>query len=147
MACRECGDLLADNCYVYQMKSGKKEIEKHYHETICKPCKILHSTVRARLQKLHPHPGPGSPCDLCGRIDKLVLDHCHVLARTDWQKSFRGYLCANCNEGLGKLSDSAAGVKRAFQYLENFEKGNASSPERTGGCVEIQQQYRAPDAA
>ena len=136
MACRECGDLLAGNCYCYQMKSGKKEIPKQYYETICKPCKLLHTSVRARLQKLHPYPAD-SKCQLCGRIDRLVIDHCHVMAHTDWKKSFRGWICGpHCNAGLGLLGDSAAGLRLALQYLENFETGNASSPERTGGAVE-----------
>lgn len=44
-------------------------------------------------------------CDCCGRHESgfkrlLVMDHCHVTG------NFRGWLCDECNKGLGHLRDS-----------------------------------------
>ncbi len=55
-------------------------------------------------------------CELCDRHTRdltraLALDHCHVTGR------FRGWLCGNCNTGLGKLGDDAEGLYRALEYL------------------------------
>lgn len=53
-------------------------------------------------------------CEICGRsIGKkaLHLDHCHA---TD---TFRGWLCGQCNSGLGLLGDNAESVKKALDYL------------------------------
>lgn len=61
---------------------------------------------------------PGDRCECCGCKPKarLSLDHCHKTNR------FRGWLCALCNLGIGKLGDSAAGVERALAYLRRAEE-------------------------
>lgn len=56
-------------------------------------------------------------CELCerprGALRRgLCLDHCHKTGK------FRGWLCGNCNTGIGKLGDNAEGLKRALRYLE-----------------------------
>ena len=117
--CRECGDVLEyENRYHYTMKSGLAEKPKVYHSTVCRPCKQLHQNVRSMLMKLHPPPPQGTPCAACNRIDKLFLDHCHAKARTDPKKSFRGYICRQCNSALGMLGDCEQGVERALKYLK-----------------------------
>lgn len=60
----------------------------------------------------HTRPMPDA-CECCGRKQKreLSLDHCHVTGR------FRGWLCAECNLGLGKLGDSIYGLMMAVNYL------------------------------
>ncbi len=73
-----------------------------------------------RLRKISP-PAP-SNCDCCGipfeksksihTANHAILDHCHD---TD---EFRGWLCQNCNVGIGKLGDNIEGLRRAIKYLE-----------------------------
>jgi hypothetical protein len=48
---------------------------------------------------------------------RVHVDHCHKTGRV------RGVLCASCNLAIGKLGDTAAGVRRALAYLEAFERG------------------------
>ena len=56
--------------------------------------------------------------DCCECCDKprgervLNLDHCHDTG------IFRGWLCMNCNTGIGKLDDSISGLVRAIEYLK-----------------------------
>jgi hypothetical protein len=52
-------------------------------------------------------------CEMCGRIQKkaLHLDHDHATGK------FRGWLCNQCNTGLGLLGDSITAVERAITYL------------------------------
>jgi hypothetical protein len=59
-----------------------------------------------------PSPPSDSRCDICSRVAKLVLDHDHETG------SFRGYLCRDCNLGLGKLGDNLDGLRRVIAYLE-----------------------------
>ena len=61
---------------------------------------------------MYPHPGPGSPCECCGKNARLNLDHCHITNK------FRGYLCRECNLAIGLLSDDISGVRKAFEYLQ-----------------------------
>jgi hypothetical protein len=51
-------------------------------------------------------------CDLCGRAEKLVIDHCHKTS------AFRGVLCNSCNIALGLLRDDPALLRKAATYVE-----------------------------
>lgn len=57
-------------------------------------------------------------CECCGKEQRgraLAFDHCHTTG------AFRGWLCANCNVGIGKLGDTVAGVRLALEYLQKHE--------------------------
>jgi len=52
-------------------------------------------------------------CECCGKMPKRpTVDHCHSTGK------LRGFLCANCNKGIGLLGDTTAGVRNAVAYLE-----------------------------
>lgn len=53
----------------------------------------------------------GGGCALCGKTNKLNLDHSHLSGVV------RGILCSTCNMAIGNLGDSAEGLNRALQYL------------------------------
>jgi hypothetical protein len=48
----------------------------------------------------------------CKKVGHLVCDHDH---RTG---EFRGWLCQECNLGLGKIGDNIEGVRGMLAYLE-----------------------------
>lgn len=56
-------------------------------------------------------------CECCGRTDKrgfqLCLDHDHDT------HELRGWLCSECNTGIGKLGDNILGLERALSYLRS----------------------------
>jgi hypothetical protein len=63
----------------------------------------------------------GSMCTVChkpenavikGRKIRLALDHCHVSGK------LRGFLCMQCNTGLGNFCDDPEILRRAIAYLE-----------------------------
>lgn len=47
----------------------------------------------------------------CGKNKTLHLDHNHDTGK------FRGWLCFDCNTGIGKLGDDIEGLLIAVQYL------------------------------
>ena len=60
-------------------------------------------------------------CAICGKPEtaknkSLSLDHCHKTNK------IRGFLCHNCNTGLGKFKDNQGLLLNAFQYLYRAEK-------------------------
>ena len=107
MLCKGCGDALEDtNRYACTMGA------KVYLSNTCRPCKRTQAATIYHLRKSHPQPPTGSACDCCGRIDKLQLDHAHGGTR-----AWRGFLCRQCNIGIGHLGDSSEGVAKALAYL------------------------------
>jgi hypothetical protein len=55
-----------------------------------------------------------SNCEACGASSgkkSLHLDHCHETG------IFRGWLCSNCNTGLGLIGDSIEAVERILAYV------------------------------
>src|ERR1700722_2852769 len=73
---------------------------------------------RAILSKHYGYPTPTRPlskiCECCGRAPgkrALGLDHDHDTGQ------FRGWLCDNCNRGIGMLGDTLLGAQHAVEYL------------------------------
>ena len=98
-------------------KTGTSKKGKTYYVSACRPCHNERVAVVKKLKEKHPPPPPGTPCTCCGAIRKLFCDHQHA---TD---EFRGYICRECNSGIGLLGDSPEGLQRALAYL----KGNGGS--------------------
>jgi hypothetical protein len=107
--CVECGKMLDERSGYVNAVSKKG---KPYYNSACRPCQKHRTSVVAKLKLKHAHPPAGSPCECCGRISKLVLDHTHD------DDAFRGWICRECNSGIGMLGDSSTGLRRALAYLE-----------------------------
>lgn len=94
------------------------EYSKHSHhkdrlDSRCKTCIKKHTKIRAQIKKQAP-PKP-DVCSCCGnpvKPGKWCLDHCHDT------NTFRGWICNDCNVGLGKLGDDISGVEKALEYLK-----------------------------
>ena len=109
--CRKCGLIKENSEFRIRndyMREGKP-IERCLY-TYCRECEKLIAESTAKAKKDAP-PQP-SCCDMCGKYGvKLFLDHCHKTDR------FRGWLCNNCNRGLGFLGDDIESLEVARRYL------------------------------
>ena len=108
--CVECGKML-DSATGY-VNSKSQRTGKLYLNSACRPCHNHRTRVVAKLKLKHPRPPAGTPCECCGRVSKLFLDHSHD---TD---TFRGWICRECNSSIGLMGDSVEGVRKALTYLE-----------------------------
>ncbi len=64
----------------------------------------------------------GTPCHCCGVImTRPHFDHCHET------NQYRGWLCSNCNVGIGKLGDNIEGLLRAVDYLKRANQLNEAT--------------------
>jgi DNA-directed RNA polymerase subunit RPC12/RpoP len=122
--CVKCGKHLPINRF-------SKASGGNYLRTECKSCNSILAKVRKDLKQKHGSPDDSYICPIClrsaseikksgGNAYHWVIDHDH---ETD---QFRGYLCHNCNRGLGIFRDNLETLKLAINYLENF-KTNISS--------------------
>jgi len=82
----------------------------------CIPCVKKRKKIVEDLRKSSPQ--KPEQCECCGKKDTtLVLDHCPI------NNTFRGWICGNCNKGLGMLGDNKEGLLKALSYL----KGNKNA--------------------
>lgn len=107
------------------------EFSKHsasnYLRPECKQCNNILSRQRRELRKEHGNPPENYKCPICERDEeqissgggnkstRWVIDHNHETNR------FRGWLCHNCNMGIGAFRDNKHILNKAIEYLENDE--------------------------
>ena len=110
--CKECYRSLPIMAFT---TSGKTRGDTaFYFKKICRECSTkMHAEVWAVKKKAPPKP---EHCNCCHKkFEKLQVDHIHG------STTFRGWLCRNCNTGMGTLGDNLEGVLQAAIYLENDE--------------------------
>ena len=79
-------------------------------QKICRECHTLVYREQRDVRKKAP-PKPDH-CDCCHKkVEKLQIDHIHG------SSTFRGWLCRNCNTGIGSVGDNLEGVLQAAVYL------------------------------
>ena len=116
--------IVCKKCGVAQPPENFQHMESGEIKRKCRSCQKKHSQVISRLRKEVLEPPEDYECPIClqtlqeigkhgqAKLQKWVLDHCHD---TD---TFRGWICFNCNSGLGSLNDDIETTKRAVRYLE-----------------------------
>ena len=77
---------------------------------ICRECKTIRYSEQCLIRKKAP-PKPDR-CECCHANKKLQIDHIHGT------HIFRGWICRNCNTGIGAVGDTLEGILRAAVYLE-----------------------------
>ena len=105
--------------------------------TNCKQCTAVKSKERYVIRKQFEHikqPAYGEPCECCTKpvyasketiptgVDGTwvsQLDHDHKTGE------FRGWLCKQCNTGLGNLGDNLHSLQRAVEYLRRTTVNSA----------------------
>lgn len=128
--CRRCGSkgpryVICGRCCACQAERNRKyrtRLGKDYANARSRAFRLAnpdYDVIRSR--KRAGLPEPTRPClgfcENCGRHEKefakrLHLDHCHKTGK------FRGWLCSECNTGLGKLGDDIGSLRKAIAYLE-----------------------------
>ena len=83
----------------------------------CLSCGAKQQREYSRLRRRYGTPPLGTPCECCGQTKEMLhWDHCHD------SKEHRGWLCNNCNTGIGKLGEDIEGVLKALDYLAKVNK-------------------------
>lgn len=123
--CRKCNEYLPENMFSpYAVKILSKDWDNMKGQgggcaVWCKACKKeYHKGKHLAKSKAPPKPKEAIPCYNCDRMtepNKLMLDHCHET------HVFRGWLCRDCNTGIGKLGDTAQGIAKALVYTFKAE--------------------------
>lgn len=107
-------------CLYCKEQLPPSSFRKHSHskdnlDTRCKSCLKIHSKIRDNLRSI----APSKPefCECCGRVPNVWhIDHDHKTLE------IRGWLCDQCNAGIGQLGDTVESVKKALTYLKRCRK-------------------------
>lgn len=92
-----------------------KNTEIKYLRNDCISCEKIAAKQLNHARKNAP-PKP-IYCQCCNeKTNQLVLDHDHESGE------FRGWICRNCNHGIGKLGDTLEGLEKAVLYLKSYKK-------------------------
>ena len=88
----------------------------------CRDCARRLAKERRDLKKVYGSAPEGHECPIClkestqlkgtgGNAGVWALDHDHAT------NTFRGFICHNCNRGLGVFEDDVERIQRAIDYL------------------------------
>ena len=106
--CKECHKILPSisfNTHVLRSNGAFSLLG------LCRECHtIIDAEHRGARKKATPKP---DHCECCHREKKLQVDHLHG------STTFRGWLCRDCNTGMGSLGDNLEGMLQAAIYLKN----------------------------
>ena len=112
--CKKCNNFYDLEMFPINNTFPDRILRKH----TCKKCRSHQSKVRRKLHKENKRPTI-ILCPICEiRTHRPVLDHNHA---TD---KFRGWVCNDCNNALGKFKDDVYTLKKAIQYLERNNAGS-----------------------
>tara|TARA_R110001583_G_scaffold55112_1_gene167906 strand:- start:4 stop:495 length:492 start_codon:yes stop_codon:yes gene_type:complete len=97
----------------------------------CKKCRNRSRSIREAYRKKNGQPDKNYKCPICDRKKEewvsasragqsWAVDHCHKT------EVVRGYLCHNCNAGLGLLKDDINNLEKGIQWLRRNEGEEAN---------------------
>tara|TARA_B110000503_G_C6786779_1_gene265562 strand:- start:40 stop:462 length:423 start_codon:yes stop_codon:yes gene_type:complete len=109
--CRSCKKDKPENSFYITTHKKDGTPTRGY---VCTDCKKEQADLRVKLRLTSGE--PSELCQCCNISEAVLIDHCHETLE------FRGWLCHNCNMGIGKLNDTISGVRKAIAYLERFEE-------------------------
>jgi hypothetical protein len=121
---------VCDRCYTEKPLSEFYRHRANY-DSRCIECLKKYQTEVKSLKQHPSTPPKPTHCECCGREDpkgkmvgtrkqvSLCMDHSYD---AEGKPFFRGWICVQCNSGIGYLGDNLQSVKKAIEYLERSEK-------------------------
>lgn len=124
--CTVCGILKDNSEFSFYKDRLTNDGHRLMVNTNCRDCSKMRGKERAAIKKKFKDlvaPPFGTPCECCGKpvYRNWQLDHDHETGE------FRGWLCKQCNTGLGNLGDTLQSLTLAVEYLNRAQKNENPS--------------------
>jgi len=108
--CKKCGRLRDLSQFRVSKLYKGVELGK-YTRSECLDCEKKAAEQLKKAKKNAPN--KPNKCECCEKLTSiLVLDHDHS------NGLFRGWICRNCNQGIGKIGDTIPALENAIKYLK-----------------------------
>ena len=119
--CSVCNTLKENSEFSFYKNRHTDNGYRLMTNTNCVECQKIKSRERSAIRKKFKDVKPPEFGELCECCCKPVtrnwqLDHCHDTG------DFRGWLCKQCNTGLGNLGDNLQSLQLAVEYLQRAEQ-------------------------
>mgnify|MGYP003661081454 CR=1 FL=1 len=119
--CSVCWELKGPFGFTYYAHRKTKDGCRLMVNTNCKVCAGKRSKELRKILKKFKHlkrPPFGDPCESCEKPvhRNWQLDHDHETGK------FRGWLCKQCNTGIGSIGDTLDAVEKMRNYLIRAEQ-------------------------
>ena len=119
--CSVCNTLKENSEFSFYKNRHTDIGDRLMVNTNCRSCAQIKSRERSAIRKKFKDVKPpefGELCECCGKpvTRNWQLDHCHDTG------DFRGWLCKQCNTGLGNLGDNLQSLQLAVEYLQRAEQ-------------------------
>lgn len=99
----------------YAIKEKARGEEDRKRPEVKKQRAVLAIATRNKNQEQQAGRPRSEQCEVCGRRDKIVFDHCHASTK------FRGWLCFKCNAVLGFVDDNPHILELLAAYLRDHD--------------------------
>lgn len=115
--CIKCGEHKALSLFPSRSKATKHELYVERRNE-CSVCMKAEARILAAIKKSVPKPDSDHKCPICNRGIELLNKNGFVCDHDHATKSFRGWICDDCNGGLGKFFDNPELLLAAANYLK-----------------------------
>ncbi len=123
--CSKCGEEKPLSEFTFrEPKVGKS------YRTECKQCANEKNNLRLKLIKENPKSvDPNYSCLICNKTEEELKNNNKWNDRSVWtldhdhtDSTFRGWICNNCNIGLGRFDDDTELLQKAILYIEQHKR-------------------------
>ena len=127
----------SDGHVCIKCNSYKETSEFPFRETvgtsrrsICRDCTAIHTKVVKELKQQYPKPlDPNYSCPCCDKIEEELKEYGRWQDKSVWvldhdhsTNTFRGWICNNCNNALGRFEDNTETLDRVITYLNKHKE-------------------------
>ena len=115
-------------CRICKIEKGVDEfpVDRGAVYSRCKKCCSEQAKILREIKKKAPSYPSDGKCECCNKmVETWYCDHDHHTNK------FRGWVCFECNTGIGYLGDNIGGLEKAKEYLIKAEQNNLDSNEQS----------------
>ena len=121
--CKKCHEVKSIFEFERNQRTPKGAMNRRSE---CKPCRKTRRGIsvkdRSEFERLNPRPTVGDTfgCPVCQRIFTIRNNQSVNLDHDNETGEIRGWICNDCNTGMGKMNDNINTLARAIAWIKSL---------------------------